>query len=193
MPFSSTSFKIWNRKVKGEGRDWVQDITYPLLELCTLIRRECVCLGYDWDDVDLHTHHQPTRKNSDCYTLQEKAHLFMELLHKCYINLLQPAHTKHAQLTQRTTAMRVLPMSSGSYEVQTAVDTSVLQHIPHHTRLLVQIFFILCINVLDDGRPATHTTQSIIQQPCCIPWAKHALHNPTAMLHTMGQHAARTS
>ena len=46
-------------------------------------------------------------------------------------------------------------MACGCYEVEATVNASVLQHITNHSRLLIQILFILGINMLDDGGPTT--------------------------------------
>ncbi len=36
---------------------------YSFLELCTLVWCKCICLGYDWDNVDLHS--TTARKESE--------------------------------------------------------------------------------------------------------------------------------
>lgn len=46
-------------------------------------------------------------------------------------------------------------MTSRCYEVETTVNAPVLQYIPHHTRLFIQVLLVLGINVLNDGVPTT--------------------------------------
>ena len=48
---------------------------------------------------------------------------------------------------------RGIPVSCWCNEVETAVYTPIFQHSTNHTRLPIQIFFILGVNVLNDRVP----------------------------------------
>ena len=155
------------------GTDGVHATTYPFLEQCALVRCECVGLGYHWDDVDLHAHHGPTRKDSECYTPREKANLFMELLHKCYVNLPQPVYINHTRLAQRIRVVQgayPCPVGAMKYRQQWMRLSSITSRTTRDSSFKYSSYFASMCWMMGDQLHA-HTIKRSCCIPCCIPWS----------------------